>query len=157
MGDGGENIIRVPTLSHRTWSEASCPGKWFRSNYWLSGDSYKAVAFDPAVGWEIDSPVPKVIIKALIKRSVRKSFCPIIGLGTGISFLGSPFTNGIKVPPEVPLAKTSGAIAFIFEHFGDSKIIGFKDGTAKGSNYSVKSTPVVLPGKQGKAARCANA
>ena len=98
LGDGGQDVVGVPAFGHRSRPEAAAPREGPGLDYWLGWNGNEAVPFDPTVGREVDCAVPEIIIKTLIKRTVRKWLGPVIGLGMWISFFGARFTNRIKVP-----------------------------------------------------------
>ena len=156
LSNSGQDVVRVPTFGHRSPTEATATSKWLGLDDRLSWDGDEAVPLDPAVGGEVDRSVSEVIIKALIERTVRKPFCPVIGPGPWISFLGTRFPNSIKIPAKMPFSKTAGTVSLLLEHLCNGKIIGFKDGSTEGTDDPMETSPVVLSSQQGEPAWCAN-
>ena len=156
LGDGGQDVVGVPAFGHRSRTEGAAPRKGPGLDDGLGGNGDEAVTLDPTVGGEVDGSVPEVIIESLIEWTVRKMFCPVIGLGPGISFFGARFPDGIEVPTEMPLSKATRAVALFLEHFGDGEVLGLKDRSTKGPDDAVEAAPVVLSGQEREPARRAD-
>ena len=98
LGNGGQNFVGVPTFSHRSCPEAASSRERSGLDHGFSGNGHETVSLDPAVRREVNSSIPKVVIKTLIEWAVREAFCPVVRLCPRISAFGIWLTDGIEVP-----------------------------------------------------------